>query len=124
MANPITTEIARIFKAFGYSMSGFRIALKDEASFRTDCIIAVVLFPVALWLGESGLERALLISSLIFLMFSEMVNTAVERAVDRVSTDYHPMTGAAKDLGSACVFLALLNGAVVWGLILFDKFFA
>jgi diacylglycerol kinase (ATP) len=106
-----------LVRAFGYSLAGFRSALRHEAAFRQELVLVLVLVPAALWLGEGALEHALLVASLVLVLVTELLNSAVEAAVDRVGDDYHPLAGRAKDLGSAAVFMALLLAAVVWGLV-------
>jgi diacylglycerol kinase (ATP) len=106
-----------LLKAFGYSVAGFRSAVRHEAAFRQELVLALVLFPAALWLGQGALEHALLVASLLLVLVTELLNSAIEAAVDRVGDDYHPVAGRAKDLGSAAVFMALLLVAVVWGFV-------
>ncbi|MFA5627753.1 MAG: diacylglycerol kinase [Thiohalomonadaceae bacterium] len=112
---------ARIFKACGYSRQGLQAALKYEEAFRLELIACVALFPLALWLGENGIERALLVGSLLLVLVVELLNSAIEAVVDRISTESHVLSGRAKDIGSAAVLLALLNVLIVWGLVLFDR---
>ncbi|HKJ70598.1 MAG TPA: diacylglycerol kinase [Gammaproteobacteria bacterium] len=104
-------------RAFGYSVAGFRSAVRHEAAFRQELLLCLLLAPAALWLGDDALERALLLASLMGVLVTELLNSAVEAAVDRMGEEFHPMAGRAKDLGSAAVFMALLVVAVVWGLI-------
>ena len=119
MAQPRTgvTGIRRILKAAGYSLDGFKAAL-SEASFRQEVALSLILIPTALYLGRNGLERAVLIASILLVLVVELLNSAIEAAVDRVSLDHHVLSKRAKDVGSAGVALALLNAAVVWLLIL------
>ncbi len=120
MASPYKgrTGLARAWNATRYSFAGLAAAARNEAAFRELVLMCVVLIPVALWLGRSGVERALLIGSLLLALIVEMVNAAIEATVDRVSLERHPLAKRAKDIGSAAVMLALLNAAVVWVLIL------
>jgi diacylglycerol kinase (ATP) len=111
-------SLTRLSKATGYSLAGLRAAWIQEASFRFEVIVAVPLMPLALWWGESGLQRALLIGSLLLILLVELLNSGVEAAVDRVSLDHNPLSERAKDLGSAAVFVAILNAVIVWTLIL------
>ncbi|OQX11431.1 MAG: diacylglycerol kinase [Desulfobulbaceae bacterium A2] len=104
-------------KAFGWSMAGFRWAL-GEAAFRQELLLVAVLAPLALWLGKSGVERALLCGSLLLVLIVEILNSAIEAAIDRFGGEHHPLSGQAKDMGSAAVFLALTNVVIVWLLIL------
>ncbi len=105
------------FKAFGWSMAGFRWALA-EAAFRQELLLVAVLAPVGLWLGKSGVERALLCGSLLLVLIVEILNSAIEAAIDRFGGEHHPLSGQAKDMGSAAVFLALANVVIVWLLVL------
>jgi diacylglycerol kinase (ATP) len=112
------TGLRRIVNATGYSLAGLRDAYEHEHAFRQECLLALVLVPVALFLPVSGLERALMIGAVLLVLIVELLNSAVEAAVDRVSLDRHELAKRAKDIGSAAVFLSLVNVAVVWGLIL------
>jgi len=113
------TGLRRIVNATGYSFSGLRDAFAHEDAFRQECLLALVLVTVALLVPVSGLERALMIASVLLVLIVELLNSAVEAAVDRVSLDRHALAKRAKDIGSAAVFLSLVNVAVVWGLVLF-----
>lgn len=120
---PGATGLTRIINAAGYSMKGLRAAFAHEAAFRQELLLCVVLTPLALWLGEGAVQWALLIGSLFLVLIVELLNSAIEALVDRVGSDYHELSGQAKDIGSAAVFIALLNVAVIWGFILFGRFF-
>ncbi|MEF8794164.1 diacylglycerol kinase [Thiohalorhabdus sp.] len=109
--------IAHVIRALGNSWSGLRWAMRNEAAFREEVALVVVLLPIALWLGERGVEHALLIGSLILLLLTELVNSGLEAAVDRIGEEFHPLAGRAKDLGSAAVLAALVHLGVIWGLI-------
>ncbi|MCA8967404.1 MAG: diacylglycerol kinase [Planctomycetes bacterium] len=113
------TGIAHFVSAFRWSLGGFRAAL-GEAAFRQEVGLFVVLAPLGLWLGETGVERALLVGSLLLVFITELLNSAIEFTVDRIGTERHPLSGSAKDLGSAAVFVALVNVLVVWMLVLVD----
>lgn len=114
MAKPGKTGFSRIIDAAGYSYKGFKAAYKHEAAFRQELMLLLVLAPVALWLGDSGIEYALLIGSLMLVLMVELLNSAVEAVVDRIGSDYHKLAGRAKDIGSAAVFVALSNAALIW----------
>lgn len=103
-------------------MAGLRTAWRNEAAFRQECVLAVVLIPVACWLGGNAVERALLIGTCLLVLIVELLNTAVEVVVDRVGTDHHELSGRAKDLGSAAVFVSLTLVVVTWALIAWDRF--
>ena len=105
-------------KAFGWSLSGFRAALKHEEAFRQELLLCLILIPLGLWITDSGVERALLVGSLLLVLIVELINSAIEAAVEGISTDRHPLAGQAKNLGSAAVFLALINALSVWFFVL------
>ena len=111
-----------VVKAFGYSMQGLRAAWQFEEAFRLELLALVVMLPAALWLGGSGVERAMLVGSLLLVLIIELINSAVEAVVDRVGVEHHTLAGRAKDIGSAAVFMALVNVTAVWGFILYDRF--
>ncbi|CAK8717881.1 Diacylglycerol kinase [Candidatus Electrothrix aarhusensis] len=108
----------RILKAYSCSIQGFKAALRHEAAFSQELLLTAVMLPIGLWAGNNGTERAILIGCLFLVLITELLNSAIEAVVDRIGPEHHELSGRAKDLGSAAVFLALLNGAVVWLLIL------
>ena len=112
------TGIRRLMNAFGYSLQGFGAAFKHEDAFRQEVFLAVVLIPLAFYLGENRVEQALMISSVLLVLIVELLNSAIEAAVDHTSIERHPLAKQAKDIGSAAVFIALMIVAVVWGLML------
>ena len=112
------TGLRRLLNALGYSMQGFRSAYKHEEAFRQEALLAAVLIPTALLLAVSGPSKALMIGSVLTVLIVELLNSAVEAAVDRVSLENHRLAARAKDIGSAAVFLSLANVAVVWALVL------
>lgn len=122
MAKPGNTGIRRIFRATLYSALGLSAAWKNEAAFRQELLLVVVLLPVAVWLGQTGLERAVLIGCLFIVLIVELLNSAIEAAIDRHGHELHELSGRAKDMGSAAVFMSLLLLAVVWGLIAAQRF--
>ena len=101
-----------------YSLAGLAAAAKHEDAFRQELILVVLLTPLALWLGDTGVERALMIGSLIVVLIVELLNSAVEATVDRISFENHRLAKRAKDIGSAAVMLSLVNAGVVWLLII------
>lgn len=111
------TGIARIMAAARYSMAGFKAAWHHEAAFRQELLLACLLLPLAFWLGENASQRAVLIGSLLVVLITELLNSAIEAAIDRFGGEHHPLSGQAKDLGSAAVFVALMLVVVVWGLV-------
>ena len=108
-----------VFNAARNSLAGVAAAARNEGSFQVELAACVVLLPLGLWLGGTGVERALLVSSVLIVLCAELVNTALEAAVDRISLEIHPLARRAKDIGSAAVMLALVNAGVVWLLVLF-----
>ena len=110
--------IDRILKAAGYSRAGFIEAFRHEAAFRQILALFVIGVPLGLWLGKSGMERALLVGSLFLLVIVELLNSAIEAVVDRIGLDHHPLSGRAKDMGSAAQFTALVAAAAIWALVL------
>lgn len=117
MAKPGNTGLRRVVNAAFYSFAGLRSAWRSEAAFRQECVGVAVLIPIAFWLGQNAVERALLLSSCVLVLIVELLNTAVEFVVDRVGTDHHELSGRAKDLGSAAVFTSIALAMLVWGLI-------
>ena len=109
-----------ILNAARNSLSGLAAAARNEGSLQVELAVSVVLLPLGLWLGDTGIERALLVSSVLIVLFAELVNSALEAAVDRISLETHPLAKRAKDIGSAAVMLALVNAGVVWLLVLFS----
>jgi diacylglycerol kinase (ATP) len=114
------TGLRRLLNAFGYSLSGFSSALRHEDAFRQEVLLAAVLVPLALWLPVSttGTGRALMIFSVLLVLIVELLNSAVEAAVDRISLENHRLAKRAKDIGSAAVFLSIVNVVAVWSLVL------
>ena len=120
MGKPETTGIKRIINAFGYSLLGLRAAFKHEAAFRQELACCVVLIPVSFWLGQTTIERVLLIGALLLVLIVELINSAIEAIVDRIGTDHHELSGRAKDIGSSAVLVSLVNSTMIWGFIIFD----
>jgi diacylglycerol kinase (ATP) len=113
------TGLRRLMNAFGYSVEGFKAAFKHEDAFRQEVFIAAVLIPLALYLEHAALHRILMIGSVLLVLIVELLNSAVEAVVDRVSIERHVLAKRAKDIGSAAVFIALTNVVMTWGFILF-----
>lgn len=118
MAKPGKTGLTRVINAAGYSWQGLRAAYRHEAAFRQELWLALWLAPLALWLGEDGVDYALLIGSLLLVLIVELLNSALEAVVDRIGEEHHELAGRAKDIGSAAVFVALVNVALVWFFVL------
>jgi diacylglycerol kinase (ATP) len=112
----------RAWQAFVWSMQGLRATWAVESSFRLEIYLFVLLAPLALWLGGNGVERAILIGSMMLVLVIEVLNSAVEAVVDRWGPEMHELAGRAKDMGSAAVFLADMNVLLCWGLILAPRY--
>jgi diacylglycerol kinase (ATP) len=112
------TGFTRMVRAFGASMKGLTGAFREEAAFRQELALALVVIPVGLWLGKNGIERVLLIAPMFLVLIIELINSAIEATVDRIGLERHTLSGLAKDIGSAAVLLSLLLLAVVWLLVL------
>jgi len=112
------TGIKRLANAFTYSVAGTLAAFKHEDAFRQEVILSIVLIPLAIYLGQTAIEQALMISSILLIIIVELLNSSVEATVDRISVKRHKLSKRAKDIGSAAVFFSLVNAAVVWFLIL------
>ncbi|MDN6868468.1 diacylglycerol kinase [Aeromonas caviae] len=115
MAKPGATGIARIINATGYSMKGLKSAWINEAAFRQELVLILLLMPLAFWIGDSLNEILLLVCISWLVVIVEVLNSAVEAVVDRIGSEHHELSGRAKDLGSAAVFIALTLNALVWG---------
>ena len=115
------TIIAHILKALIWSMAGIKAAWKNEQAFRWEATIVLLMMPVGLWLGRTAVERALLIASAMSILIVELLNSAVEAAVDRIGPERHELSKRAKDLGSAAAFISMITAAVVWALIAYER---
>jgi diacylglycerol kinase (ATP) len=113
----------RIFKAAQWSMQGLRAAWLHESSFRLEVYLLLVMGPLALWLGQTGVERALMLGSCLLVLSVELLNSAVEAVIERYGPEFHELAGRAKDMGSAAVFVVMMNVLLVWGLILVPRYF-
>ena len=112
------TGLRRVWNAIFYSMAGLAAAFKHEAAFRQEVLLAAILIPLAFFVPASNVGRALMLGSVLLLLIVELLNSALEATVDRISVEEHPLAKRAKDIGSAAVFVALLNVVVVWCLVL------
>ena len=115
------TGIRRIISAARNSLAGLAAALRHEDAFRQELILAAILIPLGFFFGVNGLERALLVGSVLVVLIVELLNSAIEATVDRVSLEIHPLARRAKDLGSAAVMLSLVLAASVWLFVLLDR---
>jgi diacylglycerol kinase (ATP) len=118
MANQNTKGFKRLINACFFSAAGFKATWKHEEAFRQEVMLFVVATPLAIWLGETPVEKLLLIGSMVLVLLVELLNSAVEAVVDRVGYEHHELSGRAKDIGSAAVTLSLVWAAVTWALIL------
>ncbi len=114
------TGFARLTAAFGFSVKGLTQAYKSEAAFKQEVWLAIVLLPASLFVGDTSLERALLAASVLLLMVVELLNTAVEKVVDRIGEEFHELSGAAKDIGSGAVLVTIVLVTIVWVGVIFN----
>lgn len=119
---PGKTGLERIINAAGYSLAGIRYAVKNEAAFRQELILCLILIPLAFWLSNSAVHIVLLSGSCLLVLIVELINSAIEAVVDRSGHEYHELAGRAKDLGSAAVFGSLIVALITWLLILHELF--
>ncbi len=118
---PKPTGLIRLINAFGNTWKGYVGAFREEAAFRQELALCAVLFPLGLWLGENGVERALLVGPIFIVLIVELLNSGIEATVDRIGLERHQLSGLAKDLGSAAVFTSFAMLVVVWALVLLDR---
>ncbi|MDE9495461.1 diacylglycerol kinase [Xenorhabdus bovienii] len=117
-----STGLIRIIKAAGYSAKGIRAAWQNEAAFRQEVIVAMLAIIIAFSLDFGTFERLLLIGSVMLVVIVEILNSAIEAVVDRIGSEYHELSGRAKDMGSAAVFLTMILALFIWGMILWSYF--
>ena len=110
--------LRRLINALGYSRDGLTAAWKNEAAFREEMLLAVIAIPLAIVLGNTGIERALLIGAILLILIVEILNSGLEAVVDKASPEKHELAKRAKDMGSAAVLLSLVNAAVIWACVL------
>jgi diacylglycerol kinase (ATP) len=122
MANQNQKGLKRIWNAWFYSMAGIRTCWKNEAAFRQELVLSLFLAGAAFWVGETATQQVLLIGSCLVVLIAELLNSAIEAAIDRIGEDRHKLSGRAKDMGSAAVFASLVLVVVTWGLIGFERF--
>jgi len=120
---PNGTGLSRIFKATYCSFKGFKAAFKHESAFRQELLLTLILFPAAFYFAQSRLHFIILIASLLFLLFAEIINSALEALADKITLEHDELIGRAKDFGSSGVFIALTLLFIVWAEALFTKFF-
>ena len=120
MAGSGNTGIKRWKKAFEFTCLGLKATYKHEEAFRQEVWILFVSVPLAIWLADSNIEIALMIGSIVLLLIVELINSAIEAVVDRFGGEIHELSGRAKDMGSAAVFITILNAIMVWLLLIFN----
>lgn len=113
------TGLKRVWNALFYSIDGFRAALLHEDAFRQEVILAAILFPLAFWLGKTGVEKALLSGSILLILVVELLNSGIEAVVDKASPEANELAKRAKDMGSAAVLISLANALIVWLCVVF-----
>jgi diacylglycerol kinase (ATP) len=113
--------IQRWVNAFRWSLKGLAAAWRNEMAFRQELLAILVMTPMALWIGTTAVQRALLIGCLLLVVMVELINSAIESVVDRIGLELHPLSGQAKNLASAAVLVALMIAALVWGLIIWER---
>ncbi|MBK1718028.1 diacylglycerol kinase [Thiocystis violacea] len=121
MANNNVRGWGRVVRAFGYSMKGFKACFELEEAFRQEVFLLIPLVPLGLWLGETPVERAMLVGSLLMVPIVELLNSAIEANVDRIGLERHELSGRAKDIASAAVFSSIAFCILIWALILIPK---
>lgn len=119
MDRPKLAGSRRLLLAFVNSWKGFKGAFRFEAAFRQEIALAVILLPLGVWLGKTGVEKALLLGSVLLVLIVELLNTGIETVVDRIGLERHELSGLAKDVGSTAVLLSFALLGVVWGFVLF-----
>ena len=123
MASKQNKGLARIYHAFFYSMAGLMTAWKNEAAFRQELFIAIILIPFAFWLGQNAFQIGLLILPIFIVLITELLNSAIESTINRISEDQHILSKQAKDIASAAVFISLMLLVVIWGLVILERIF-
>ena len=119
MAKPGETGIKRVVSAYYNSIKGFKACWKHEAAFRQEALLCVFLVPLGFYLGEGGVEKALLVGVFMLVLVVEILNSGIEAVVDRTGEEHHELSGRAKDLGSAAVMMSMILSGLVWILIIF-----
>ena len=110
--------LRRLWNALGYSRDGLSAAWKNEAAFREEVLLAAITIPLAFYLGKTGIDRALLVGSVLLILIVEILNSGLEAVVDKASPEKHELAKRAKDMGSAAVLLSLINAAAIWACVL------
>jgi len=123
MSKPGKTGLRRIWNAMFYSLQGITAAWQHEAAFRQEAVLCIIMIPLAFLVGDSAVERALLAGSCLLVLITELLNSAIEATIDRIGSDHHDLSGRAKDIGSAAVFISLCTVVLTWSLIGYEHFF-
>jgi len=122
MGNKNDSLFGHIKNAFKYTFAGLETAWKNELAFRGESVVAIIMVPLGLWLGRSAVERSLLIASVLLILLTELLNSALESVVDRIGPQRHELSKRAKDMGSAAAFISMVTAAIVWIIIAVDRF--
>ena len=120
MGNKNENLIGHIKNAFIYTFAGLKAAWKNELAFRGEVVVVTIMLPLGIWLGRSAVERALLIASILLILLTELLNSALEAVVDRIGSERHELSKRAKDMGSAAAFISMVTAALVWIIIVVD----
>jgi len=124
MGNKNESLTGHIKNAFKYSFAGLETAWKNELAFRGEAVVAIIMVPLGIWMGRSAVEQALLIASILLILLTELLNSALEAVVDRIGPQRHELSKRAKDMGSAAAFISMVTAALVWIIIAVDRFAA
>jgi len=122
MGNKNESLFGHIQNAFKYTFAGLEAAWKNELAFRGEIVVAIIMVPLGLWLGRSAVEQSLLIASILLILVTELLNSALEAVVDRIGPERHELSKRAKDMGSAAAFISMVTAALVWIIIAYDRF--
>ncbi|MBD3609006.1 MAG: diacylglycerol kinase [Gammaproteobacteria bacterium] len=117
------SALMHVIRAAGYSMQGLAAAFRHELAFRIELFLVLFLLPAAIWLAQEPWEYILLIGSLVLVLIVELLNSAIEAVVDRFGGEHHELSGRAKDIASAAVFLSQMNVLIIWGMIVYFQYF-
>ena len=121
MVNKNDSLFDHIENAFRYTFAGLKAAWENELAFRGEIVVAIVMVPLGIWLGRSAVERSLLVASILLILVTELVNSALEAVVDRIGSERHELSKRAKDMGSAAAFISMVTAALVWIIIIVDR---
>ena len=124
MGKPDNTGFLRVVRAARYSAQGLAQAWRHESAFRQELSLTLIMAPIGLWLGRAPLEKTLLVAVCLLVLVVELLNSAVEAAIDRHGSEFHELSGRTKDMGSAAVSIALLIAGMTWGTVIYDRFIA